>query len=214
MNIVLFLLLQTYGGWVVQGVTREKASRVVEVLLSTITARQLLFGKVTGIGFVALVHATVLVTSALVATRVVGLDVFDGFRLGDVALGGVWFLVGYALYCSAFAAAGALCSRAEDAQGAALPITLPMLAGYLVAFSAAGGVSPVLWILAFFPPTAVLCMPVLWATGDVPAWAMLLSMVLTLATAVGIALVAARIFERSVLRTKRVSWRAALTRAA
>ena len=37
-NIALFLLLQTYGGWVVSGVTREKASRVVEVLLSTLTA--------------------------------------------------------------------------------------------------------------------------------------------------------------------------------
>ena len=56
-NIALFLLLQTYGGWVVSGVTREKASRVVEVLLSTLTARQLMFGKIIGIGTLALLHA-------------------------------------------------------------------------------------------------------------------------------------------------------------
>ena len=55
-NIALFLLLQTYGGWVVSGVTREKASRVVEVLLSTLTARQLMFGKIIGIGTLALLN--------------------------------------------------------------------------------------------------------------------------------------------------------------
>lgn len=212
MNVVLFLLLQTYGGWVVQGVTREKASRVVEVLLAAITARQLLVGKLTGIGVVALLHAATLVLAALVTTRVVGLDVLDGFRAGDVAVGAAWFLVGYALYCSAFAAAGALCSRAEDAQGATLPIMVPLLAAYIVSFSAAGGAGADLLVLAFVPPTAALCMPVLYATGVVPVWAMLLSMAMTLAAALGIAVVAGRIYERSVLRTKRVSWRAALRR--
>jgi ABC-2 type transport system permease protein len=211
MNVLLFLLLQTYGGWVVQGVTREKASRVVEVLLSAITPRQLLFGKLLGIGVVALAHAAVLIATALVAAQIAGLDVLDGFRLGDIAVGAVWFLLGYILYCCAFAAAGALCSRAEDAQGAAMPIMMPMLAGYIVGFSAAGGASTVLWVFAFFPPTAVLCMPVLNALGVVPVWGVLLSMLLTLAMALLIALLAARIYERSILRTgKRVSWREAL----
>jgi ABC-2 type transport system permease protein len=199
----------------VQGVTREKASRVVEVLLSAVTPRQLLFGKIIGIGAVALVHAAVLIVTALVASRVAGLDVLDGFRLGDIAIGAVWFLLGYALYCCAFAAAGALCNRAEDAQGAAMPILMPMLAGYIVGFSAAGGASTLIWVLAYFPPTAVLCMPVLNALGVVPVWGVLLSMALTLATAYLIASLAARIYERSILRTgKRVSWREALRPAA
>ena len=51
---------------------------------------------------------------------------------------------------------------------------LPLVAGYIIAFSAAGGTSPLLWVLAFFPPTAVQCMPVLYATGEAPVWAMLL----------------------------------------
>lgn len=211
MNVLLFLLLQTYGGWIVQGVTREKASRVVEVLLSAVTPRQLLFGKIIGIGIVALIHAAVLIITALVAARIVGLEVLDGFRVGDVAVGAVWFLLGYALYCCAFAAAGALCNRAEDAQGAAMPIMMPMLAGYIIGFSAAGGASTLLWVLAYFPPTAVLCMPVLNALGLVPWWGVALSMASTLLAAYLIAALAARIYERSILRTgKRVSWREAL----
>ena len=84
-NIALFVLLQTYGGWVVSGVTREKASRVVEVLLSTVTARQLMFGKIIGIGAIALLHAAVLVATAIVSAAIVGIDVPDGFRVTDVA---------------------------------------------------------------------------------------------------------------------------------
>jgi ABC-2 type transport system permease protein len=212
-NIVLFLLLQSYGGWVVSGVTREKASRVVEVLLSTLTARQLMFGKILGIGALALLHAATLVTTAIVAAAIVGIDVPDGFRATDILVGAAWFVLGYALYCSAFAAAGSLCSRAEDAQGAVLPIMLPLIAGYIIAFSAADGASTLLWVLAFFPPTAVQCMPVLYATGEAPIWAMLLSMVITAATAYAIARLAAAIYSRSILKSgKRVSWREAIGR--
>ena len=214
MNVLLFLLLQTYGGWILQGVTREKSSRVVEVLLSAIRPRELLIGKVIGIGVVALINAAVLISVALIASKIVGLDVLDDFRVGDIAMGGVWFLAGYSLYCSAFAAAGALCSRPDDAQGAAMPIMLPMLAGYIVGFTAFGGATPLLWILAFIPPTAVLSMPVLYALGEVPFATMLLSLAMTLAAAWLIARVAAKIYERSILRTgKRLSWKDALGRA-
>ena len=209
----MFLLLQTYGGWVVSGVTREKASRVVEVLLSTLTARQLMFGKIIGIGTLALLNAAALVATAIVSAAIVGIDVPDGFRAIDIIVGAAWFIVGYALYCSAFAAAGSLCSRAEDAQGAVLPIMLPLIAGYIIAFSAAGGSTTLLWVLAFFPPTAVQCMPVLYATGEAPVWAMLASMALTAVTAYAVARLAAVIYSRSILKAgKRVSWREAVGR--
>jgi ABC-2 type transport system permease protein len=94
-----------------------------------------------------------------------------------------------------------------------LPIMLPLVAGYIIAFSAAGGPSTLLWVLAFFPPTAVQCMPVLYATGEAPVWAMLLSMAMTAAAAYGLARLAATIYSRSILKSgKRVSWREAIGR--
>ena len=66
-------------------------------------------------------------------------------------------------------------------------------------------------MLAFFPPTAVLCMPALSAIGAAPVWAVLLSMALTLAAAYAIAARGVKIYGRSILRTgKRMSWRDAL----
>jgi len=209
-NILLFILLQTYGQWVVTAVTREKASRVVEVLLAVIRPKQLLIGKVVGIGAVALAHAAVLIAVALVTTRVMDVDVASGIAPADLALSAAWFVLGYALYCNAYAAAGSLVSRVEDAQTVAFPIMLPLLFGYIVSFSIAGGASTLLWVLAFIPPTAVVAMPTLYAAGDAPLWAVGISMALTLGAIVAVAAMAARIYERSVLRTgRKLSWREA-----
>src|SRR5262249_46098528 len=152
-NILLFIMLQTYGQWVLQGVTREKASRVVEVLLAVITPRQLLDGKIVGIGLVAFVHAAVLIVTAFVTARIMGVDLTAGVSPANLAVAAVWFVLGYALYCSAYAAAGSLVSRVEDGQSVAFPIMLPLLIGYIASFSAASGASTLLWVLAFFPPT-------------------------------------------------------------
>ena len=209
-NILLFIMLQTYGQWVVTAVTREKASRVVEVLLAVIRPKQLLIGKIIGIGIVALGHAAVLLVVGFVTARIMGLEIGAGVGLGDLALAVAWFLLGYALYCGAYAAAGSLVSRVEDAQSVAFPIMLPLLLGYIVSFSAAGGASLLLWIMAFFPPTAILAMPTLYAVGEAPLWAVFLSMAITAVAVVVVAMLAAKIYERSVLRTgKKLSWREA-----
>ena len=121
----------------------------------------------------------------------------------------VWFVLGYALYCSAYAAAGSLVSRVEDAQGVAFPIMLPLLFGYIVSFSAAGGASTLLWVLAFIPPDR--------GGGDADAVrdrrgaavGGALSMALTVVAIVGVAMLAAKIYERSVLHSRKLSWREA-----
>jgi ABC-2 type transport system permease protein len=208
-NIFLFLMLQTYGGWVLTAVTREKASRVVEVLLSIITPRQLLVGKLVGVGVVALIHAAVLAGVALVATRVMGADITNGIRVGDLAIFLMWFALGYALYCGAFAAAGSLVSRMEDAQTVAFPIMLPLLFGYIVSFSAVDGANTLVWILAFIPLTSVVAMPTLYAIGEASLWAVGVSMVITALGVVVMAMAAARIYERSVLQSRKLSWRQA-----
>jgi len=210
-NILLFLMLQTYGQWVLQGVTREKASRVVEVLLAMITPRQLLVGKIAGIGIVALFHAAVLIVVALVTSRVMGVDLTSGVSPGDLVVAAVWFVLGYSLYCSAYAAAGSLVSRVEDGQSVAFPIMLPLLFAYLASFSAAAGASTLLWVLAFLPPTAVVAMPTLYAIGAAEPWMVVVSMALTVGAIVVVAIVASKVYERSVLHSgRRMSWKDAL----
>ena len=102
-------------------------------------------------------------------------------------------------------------SRVEDAQTVAFPVMLPLLFGYIVSFSVVSGASTLMWVLAFIPFTAVVAMPSLYAIGEAPLGAVFLSMAITVVAIVVVARVAARIYERSVLRSgRRVSWRQAL----
>jgi len=84
-----------------------------------------------------------------------------------------------------------------------LPLTLPMIVGYVIALTTASTGNPSLFfkILAYLPPTAPFAMPVLVGLGDVQPWEFALSVLITLASTVFVARAAAAIYMRAVLRT-------------
>jgi ABC-2 type transport system permease protein len=212
-NILLFILLQVYGSWVLTGVTEEKSSRVVEVLLSSVSARALLTGKLIGIGLVALLHGAVLATTGVIAGYATGASFLDQVEPSSLPAAVVWLVLGYAFYCCANAAAGSTVTRVEDAQGMAFPILLPILVTYVIAFSIvfADEVPGFFWVLAYLPPTSPVAMAVLQISGKATLWQGLLSMAICVVGIVGMARLAARIYEGSILRVgSRVPLRQAL----
>lgn len=212
-NVALFLMIQIYGGWILNAVTSEKSTRVAEVVLSVAEPINLLAGKLLGVGVIALIHALVLATVAVVTAQILGQDIADALPTSGLVASLVWFVAGYGLYSAAFAAAGSLVSRPDDAQGVAFPITVPLLVGYIATFSVFGGANTFLWVLGFFPPTAVLAMPALYASGAANLPLMLLSLAITIIAVYLVVRLAAKIYERSILHTGRpIRWREALRR--
>ncbi|MDA8380229.1 MAG: ABC transporter permease [Actinomycetota bacterium] len=215
--VILFALLQQYGAWILVGVVEEKTTRVVEILLSTLRPRQLLVGKVSGIGVVALVQGGATVAAALVLATALRSSLLAGSGLAFVAVALVWFLLGYAFYCWLFAAAGSLVSRQEDAQNVAFPLMLPLLAGYAGVFAALipGHASPLVVALGYIPPTAPMVMPTLMALGQVTWWQMGISALTTGVGTVLMAWLASSVYARAVLHTgQRLRWRDVLRRKA
>ena len=213
--LILYGQLLTYGYWVSAGVVEEKASRVVEVVLSTIRPAQLLAGKVIGLGLLGLANLLLIFGIGLgVAGASGALDV-DGAVLGSAALALAWFVVGYAFFACAFACAGALVSRQEDLQSTMTPLTLIILVSFFVAFAVRENPDGTLaHITAFIPPTAPLTVPPRIVTGDVPAWEIVASLIVTAGAAAALIPVAARIYSGGILRTGsalklRDAWRAA-----
>jgi ABC-2 type transport system permease protein len=98
---------------VLTGVVEEKSSRVVEVLLARMPARNLLAGKVAGIGLLGLAQLVVTAVAALVATMVVDSVDVPAVSGGVLAWVVAWFVLGYALFAMAFGALGSLASRAR-----------------------------------------------------------------------------------------------------
>ncbi len=198
-----FIILTQYLTWTLMGVMEEKASRVVEVLLATVRPLQLLAGKVLGIGTVALAQAAALVVFALILGRAVGSSFVHGAAplVGTATL--VWLVLGYAFYSWVYAAAGSLGERQDQVQSLALPLSLPLIFGYITSLVGVGSGSPstLLKVFAYLPPTAPFAMPALVGFGQATWWQFGLSVAVSIAATVGVAVVAARIYRRAVLRT-------------
>ncbi len=131
--ILLFISIFTFGTWVLTGVVEEKQSRVVEVVLATVQPRDLLVGKVLGIGLLGLAQLVIMVAVGLVAGTVAGRFTLPATTGATVFMLLLWFVLGYALYSTALGVLGALASRMEEASNASSPVSILASAAYVFA---------------------------------------------------------------------------------
>ena len=200
--VLLFLVITTYGQWVLLGVLEEKSTRVVEQLVSSTSVRSLLAGKVIGIGLLGFAQLALLIVVGLGAGSAFDLFVLPTSTYATAAWAVVWFVLGFAFYAVLYAAAGSLVSRSEDAQTAAMPVALFGVAAYLVAMFVVlpTEVDPgVARIVSMLPPVAPIAFPARIAAGGVPLWESLLGAAITLATVVFVVRLAARIYAGALL---------------
>src|SRR5262249_37558444 len=94
--ILMFIGIFTYGTWVLTGVVEEKQSRVVEVVLTTVRPRDLLIGKVLGIGLLALVQLVILVAAGIIAAQISGRLTLPATTPSAVLQLLTWFVLGFA----------------------------------------------------------------------------------------------------------------------
>jgi ABC-2 type transport system permease protein len=223
--ILMFMAIQVYGNWVAASVAEEKNSRVMELLISAATPRQLLFGKVLGNGAAGLTQYVVVLLAASVGYLVQGrlsnallgtsgATTIPGVTPSVLAWFGVFFVLGFLQYTILYAAAGSMVSRQEDVQQMAGPLTFLGLGGYLLSFLAINVIDAT-WVrvLSFVPFVSPFFFPARIVLSDPAIWEYLLSIALTLVGILGGLWVAARIYAAGVLLygqrpTIRAMWRA------
>jgi ABC-2 type transport system permease protein len=212
--VLLFISIFSFGYWVLTGVVEEKQSRVVEVVLSTVVPRDLLMGKVLGIGILGLVQLVAMVVTALVLAQVTGRFELPPTTGPAVAMVFVWFGIGYALYATMFAVLGALASRMEEASNATTPVSLLATAGYLLGLLVVPGdpTGVVARLATFFPPFAPMIVPLRAALAAIEVWEAILAAVVAIAATYLMLVFGGRVYAGAVLRTGRVrlrdAWRA------
>ena len=202
--MLLLLALATYGGAVASSVTEEKSSRVVELLLTTVSPRRLLTGKVLGVGALGVAQLAVTGGAALAAGRLAGGAGLPSGAAGTVALVVLWFLLGYAFYSVAFAAVGALVSRQEDLSATSAPLVGVLMGSFVLSiFALDFGRTPdstIAQIAGFLPPTAPMIVPTRMVVGEMGAIELIVAVALELAGTALLIVVAARVYERAILR--------------
>jgi ABC-2 type transport system permease protein len=246
LSMIIYMFIAMFSGMVMQSVIEEKASRVVEVLVSSVKATELMFGKIIGVACVALTQF--LLWIVLTAVLVGGFSAFVGFDslMGDPAqteqmmemaggMGGVsvedmtamaqdesqmgavlntlkdinygqlilafvlYFVLGYLLYASFFAAIGSAVENEADTNQLQMPVTVPLLLAFFIAIYAFNAPdSPLVFWGSMIPFTSPIVMLARIPFG-VPAWELALSVVLLFLTVAVCAWASAKIYKIGIL---------------
>ena len=269
LGMALYMFIALFCGMVMSSVIEEKSSRVVEVLVSSVKATELMFGKIIGVALVALTQFLlwIVLTAAIltVAMGIIGKDKIMGalspeetaqmtqmmtpgvHMPGDIAslesltaaadstavsvgeptgmqaivgtLANInfgqllvcfllFFIFGYLLYASIFAAIGSAVENEADTQQLQLPVTIPLLLGFFIAIYAfkAPGSSLVFWgsMIPFTSPIVMLAR----LPFGVATWEIVLSLVLLVATFAACAWMSAKIYKVGILMFgKKSTWK-------
>ncbi|HET8978087.1 MAG TPA: ABC transporter permease [Solirubrobacteraceae bacterium] len=200
--LALFMVLVFFGQAVAQGVTEEKSSRVVELLLTTLAPRRLLAGKILGIGLLGLALLLIPSAAALAAGRLAGGAGLPSAAPEAVALIVLWFILGYIFYSVAFAAIGALVSRQEDLNTAMLPVNAVLIGAFYLAIFVVN-TNPngtIARVAAFLPPLSPMVVPARMVLGDMTALGLALAIALEVIGTGALIILAGRAYERAILR--------------
>ena len=209
-GIVFFMSALTFGTTIAQSVVEEKQTRVVEILLSTVSARALLTGKVIGNSVLAFGQILAIAVLAILGLMLTGQKVLLGGLGGSVVWFIVFFAIGFVMLAALFAATAALVSRAEDIGSVTTPVTmLVMIPYFLVIFF--NDNPTVLAIMSYVPFSAPVGMPMRVFLGTAEWWEPFVSLAILLATAALAVVIGERIYRNSLLKTgARVPWGEAL----
>lgn len=206
--ILLFMVNSMYGQMIAVGITTEKNSRVMELIVSSISSVQHLFGKVLAFFAIAILQTAIFL--AVAAFNLMTPDNRDFFKRWGVDPSAVpaslyvyfvlFFVLGFFLYAVLYAMIGSLTSRMEEAGQAAMPVVLLLLiAFYIAIFGINAPHSAVVTAASFIPFFTPMVMFLRIGMANPAGWEIALSLVLLIATSLGVGWLAARVYRVGVL---------------
>lgn len=227
MGFIIYGAMFIYGAYVIQGVLEEKTTRVIEVMVSSVRPFEMLMGKVLGIGAVGIVQMVVWSVLMLALVFFSGSVLALFLNPADLNLPAeasqqellnaidfsiptinpsvfVWFVLyflgGYLLYASLFAAVSSVVEQQQDAQGLLMPIyALIIIPIMFIVFFVESPNSTLAITLSMIPFFSPILMVVRVAVTEVPFWQVALSYILLLGTFVGAMWVSSRIYRVGIL---------------
>ncbi|WP_099157344.1 ABC transporter permease [Virgibacillus ndiopensis] len=209
MLFLLYITVLVYGQMIAQDVATEKSSRVMEILISSVSPVTQMFAKIFGIALLGLTQI-VLIIGVAYAMISVNQDELTGGVFSYFGIEGaspslfiyaiVFFMLGYLLYATLAAMLGSLVSRIEDVQQLMMPMMFLIVAAFLIAMYGlnvpdASFVTISSYIPFFSPMLMFLRVGML----DVPVWEVALSLGILIGTIIIFAIIGARVYKGGVL---------------
>ena len=209
-GMVWMMAAITFGMSIAQSVVEEKQTRIVEILVASVSSKALLTGKILGNSIAAMAQIVLIIATVVLGASINGDVIPLGKLAGPIGWFTILFLFGFVMIASLYAAAAALASRTEDLNNTVQPlIWLVMLPYFGVIFAGTNQVA--MQVMALFPLTSAVATPIRIFQGDSPVWEPFAAMVILIATTVAVIVLAGKIYDRGLLQTgKPMKWREAL----
>jgi ABC-2 type transport system permease protein len=171
------------SGFLFQSVTEEKENRVIEILLSSVSSRQLLVGKVLGLGAAGLIQVAVWLITIIIFSQVAKgiIPALSSLSIPASLIGWglLYFLLGYLLFAALYAGVGSIGATAKEGQGWStifvLPAILPYYFSYFIISSPESAASKA---LTFFPLTSPITSMMRLASHTIPTWEIALGLII------------------------------------
>ncbi|NEW06957.1 ABC transporter permease [Paenibacillus sp. SYP-B3998] len=217
MLFMLYMGVIGFGNMVAMEITAEKSSRVMEILITSVSPLKQMFGKIIGICLLALSQIAL-----IIAVGAVNLSLSSSSKLiaelhlnwSDLQISLIiyfliFYLLGFFIYATVFAAVGSLVSRTEEVGQAIMPVTMLIVAAFMIAmFGLSNPNAGFVVVMSFVPFFSPLIMFLRIGMSSPAVWEIWLSIVIQLASICAMAWVAAKIYRTGVLMYgKRPSWR-------
>ena len=217
-GLIFFIAIATSSGYLLQAVVEEKENRTMEILVTTISPGQLMAGKIIGniaIGFTQLFTWLVFIVLGL-SLGSNWFEFLQGVQIPWSSLGLMLLVMvpAFVMICALMAAVGATVTEASEGQQVMGIFTLPLYLPYmLIGVLMENPNSPLAVGLSLFPLTAPLTVSIRAGFAIVPAWQLILSVGILVASAVGALWLAGRAFRLGMLRYgQRLRWKEIFSR--
>lgn len=206
---VIYFAVFYYANIIAMEVATEKSSRVMEILISSVSPVKHMLAKIAGIGALGLVQIVLFGVAGFMAIKTSADDmtsgVFEVFGFSNVSIATIayaiiFFILGYFLYATLAALLGSLVSRIEDVQQMIMPMTMIIVVAVFIAFSGLSNPEATyVTVSSYIPLFTPMVMFLRVGMLDLPMWEPLIGIVLLLMTIVVLAWFGARVYKGGVL---------------
>ncbi|MBD3108800.1 ABC transporter permease [Bacillus sp. AGMB 02131] len=207
--IVIYIGVLAYAGMIATEVAGEKTSRVMEILISSVSPVQQMFGKILGVALVSLTQMLLLLGVGYFSVKQNQDDMnggfftvfgFEGTSVSVIIYAVVFTLLGYFLYATLAAFLGSLVSRVEDVQSMITPMTMLVLVGFFLAmYGLSNPEAGIVKVTSFIPFFSPMLMFLRIGMLEVPTWEIAVSLALLVGTIAALAVFGAKVYRGGVL---------------
>ena len=196
----VFLLVMAVfinGQLLLRSVIEERTNRMVEILLSTVSARELMTGKILGLGSLGMVQILFYLSIGVIYGMVKGIEIV---RFDELPILFIYFLTGYFFFASIYATLGTLFDNEQDAQQSMTIVSIIAMVPLMGSFYfMANPTALVTKILSFVPPMTPFMMILRISSDAAEPWEIAATVVLMIVSVWGMMTLAGKIFRTALL---------------